>query len=171
MQTDENSQWYRVRPLLRIYLNQISTPASWSILCHASLLKWCCSLWSTEKAKWSIYTTSYGESEAARGRQQNILDSWVFYTGPSESKYSLHHYHFRFRLSGGSWETFLSAVLLSVFSSALITFAGVCPRAASQLFTPLRFRFSHVFCRLSFQHHQAPTRCTPAELSFLSHIF
>lgn len=38
-----------------------------------------------------------------------------------------------------------AAVLLSVFSSALIAFAGVCPRVPSPLFTPLIFYFPHIF--------------------------
>lgn len=39
----------------------------------------------------------------------------------------------------------VAAVLLSVFSSALIAFAGVCPRVPSPLFTPLIFYFPHIF--------------------------
>lgn len=139
-------------------------PISWMVWCHASLLKWSCSLWSTEKAKRSIYTASGGESEAARGRQRK-RSRLRFNTDPSENKHSLHYCHFKSRLSGGSWETFLSALLLSVFS-ARVTFALVWPRyVASRLFTPLRFHLSHIFFGPLHQHWAA------AQLSFLSHLF
>lgn len=142
-------------------------PISWMVWCHGALLKWSCSLWSTEKAKRSIYTASGGESEAARGRKRKHSQ---LKTDPSENKHSLHYCHFKSGLSGGSWETFLSAVLLSVFS-ARITFALVWPRCvSSRLFTPLRFHLSHI----SFgplQQHRAATRCTATQLIFLSHLF
>lgn len=98
-----------------IFVSSID-PISWMVWCHASLLKWSCSLWSTEKAKRSIYTASGGESEAARGRQRK-RSRLRFNTDPSENKHSLHYCHFKSSLSGGSWETFLSAVLLSVLCS------------------------------------------------------
>lgn len=80
-----------------IFESTISTCTSTMVLCQAPLLKWSlCSLWSTEKAKWSIYKSSKGKSEAEseyeRG-EQNALDSlssveWDKY------KHFLHQCHF-----------------------------------------------------------------------------
>lgn len=121
--------WIKYRP-----------PVFWMVWCHASLLKWSCSLWSTEKAKWSIYTTSCGESEAAWGRENRAKRSPL--SGSTQSGARANILSVNAILSPLS---LVAAVLLSVFSSALITFAGVRPRIPSRLFTPLIFYFPHVF--------------------------
>lgn len=113
----KQSRWYRTCPLLRVYLNQVLTAVSWMGWCHASLLKWGCSLWSTEKAKWSIYTTICGESEAARGRGNGAKRYWLSGSTQTGARANtLHHCHFR-----SSWETFLFRCLCShLLSSHLL---------------------------------------------------
>lgn len=67
-------------PLQKVYLNRLSIFTPSMVLCLAPLLKWIlCSLWFTEKAKWSIYKTSKGESEAerVRKREESKKHSWL----------------------------------------------------------------------------------------------
>lgn len=134
-------------PLQKVYLNRISTLTSSMVLCPASPLKWIlCSLRFTEKAKWSIYKTSKGESEAEieedRG-EQNALDSW-FNMEWDKYKHCLYQYHLvEFNTSPSSWKH-LSLLSLS-FLSALIAATWVCSRFPSLLFALLTFHFPHKF--------------------------
>lgn len=138
--------WIKYRP-----------PVSWMVWCHASLLKWSCSLWSTEKAKWSIYTTVEKVRQHEKERtEQNALHSQVQHRASILSINPIL-----------SPPPLVAAVLLSVFSSALTTSAGVDPRVPPRLFTPLIFYFPHIFLWSSppLQQHRAPTQSTAAERS------
>lgn len=144
-----------MHPLLRIYLNRVSTPSpGWLGVMLLSLSEAAlCGL--LRKQSGLFIQRVVGKVRQHEEDSKNVLD---FNRDPSKNKHSLHYCHFKSSLSGGSWVTFLSAVLLSVFS-ARITFALVWPRCvASRLFTPLRFHLSHIFFG-PLQQHRAAMRC------------
>lgn len=136
--------------------------------CRASLLKWSRSLWSTEKAKCSIYTTSCGESEAAQGRENRSKLSPLSGSTQSGARANILSINaiFKSTISGGC----CFAVCVLVCSHRICWSLSSCSLSivySSHILFPTHFLWSSP----PLQQHWAPTQRIVAERRFLSHIF
>lgn len=152
MQIDE-SRRYRVHPLLRIYLNRVSTPSpGWLGVMLLSLSEAAlCGL--LRKQSGLFIQRAVGKVRQHEEDSENVLDS-----GSTQTRARANTLSITATLNPAALVAAgKRSCLLSVFS-ARITFALVWPRCvASRLFTPLRFHLSHIFFG-PLQQHRAATR-------------